>query len=124
MSGNITGDIKTGTYGTDGKWCSFSIATNLGFGDNKKTIYMNCGAFGKNADNIAKYFAKGDEIIIADGVLSQKKHEEKTYTSIVINQWEFGKMKERESKGGGKGGGYEEGLFDDDDPFSDEQIPF
>lgn len=126
MSGNVTGEIKTGTYGRDDKmWCSFSIATNLGYGDNKKTIFTNVGAFGKNAENIVKYFQKGDEIIITEGEFSQRKHEGKTYTSVVINGWEFGKMKSKEKKEGSSGQGSfpDDDPFKDDDPFSDENVP-
>jgi len=130
MSGNITGEIKTGKYNGDKTWCSFSIASNLGFGDNKKTVYMQCGAFGKSAENIAKYFAKGDEIIIVSGELSQKEYEGKKYTTIVINEWTFGKMKDRECKPApAKSAAPSDPFADDvqgefDDPFSDDQIPF
>lgn len=140
MSGNITSDdYKSGTYGNDGKqWCSFSIATNLGYGDKKKTVFTQCGAFSKNAENIMKFFRKGDELIITDGEFSQRKHEGKTYTSVVVKEWDFGKMKSREEKSSKpqkkeepddpfadeeKSGGKEKDLFDDD-PFDDSQIPF
>lgn len=127
MSGNITGEIKTGHYNGDKTWCSFSIASNLGFGDNKKTVFMQCGAFGKSAENIAKYFAKGDEIIIVSGELSQREHEGKKYTTIVINEWTFGKMKDRGESKPAKSAAPSDPFADDwciDDPFSDADIPF
>jgi len=123
MSGNVTGEIKSGTYGEKGKWCSFSIATNLGYGDQKKTVFTNVGAFGKNAENIEKYFGKGDEIIITNGVLSQKEHEGKKYTSVVINSWEFGKMKDREGKPKeSRKDEKEDDPFADDNPFDDSEL--
>lgn len=42
--------------------CSFTIAVNLGSGDDKYTEFNECVAFGKTAETIARCFNKGDEI--------------------------------------------------------------
>lgn len=42
--------------------CAFTIAVNLGSGQDKYTEFNECIACGKTAENIARYFDKGDEI--------------------------------------------------------------
>lgn len=79
-------ELKTSKSGTS--FVKFSIATNDGFGDNKKTNWHNCTAFGKGADIIAKYVKKGSEIAVS-GSIDYNKHEDKFYTSILVDKFTF-----------------------------------
>ena len=45
--------------------CRFSIAVNKGFGENKKTVWVNIVAFGKLAENCGKFLAKGRKVYVA-----------------------------------------------------------
>ena len=42
--------------------CGFTIAVNLGTGEDRYTEFNECVAFGKTAETIARCFNKGDEI--------------------------------------------------------------
>ena len=42
--------------------CPFTVAVNLGSGEDKYTEYNECIAYGKNAETIARCFDKGSEI--------------------------------------------------------------
>jgi len=66
----------------------FSIATNDGYGDNKKTNWHNCVCFGKTGEIIAKYVSKGDNLAVS-GTLDYNKHEDKIYTSVLVNSFTF-----------------------------------
>ena len=44
--------------------CCFTVAVNLGSGENKYTEFNECVARGKTAEDIARYFDKGDEIYV------------------------------------------------------------
>lgn len=79
-------ELKTSKSGTS--FVKFSIATNDGFGDNKKTNWHNCTAFGKSAEIIAKYVKKGNEIAVS-GSIDYNKHEDKIYTGILVNNFTF-----------------------------------
>ena len=46
----------------NGVICCFTVAVNLGSGENKYTEFNECVAYGKTAEDIARYFDKGDEI--------------------------------------------------------------
>lgn len=46
------------------KICNFSIANDEGWGDAKRTDFIQCVAFEKTANTISVYFSKGDNIIV------------------------------------------------------------
>ena len=45
--------------------CRFSIAVQKGYGENKKTVWVNIVAFGKLAENCGKFLAKGRKVYVA-----------------------------------------------------------
>jgi len=79
-------ELQTSKSGTS--FCKFSIATNDGFGENKKTNWHSCTAFGKGAEIINQYVKKGSELAVS-GTLDYNKHEDKTYTNILVNDFTF-----------------------------------
>ena len=79
-------ELKTSKGGKS--FAKFSIATNDGYGDNKKTNWHSCTAFGKAAELIEKYVKKGSEIAVS-GSIDYNKHEEKIYTNILVNDFTF-----------------------------------
>ncbi len=63
--GKITKDLEIKVAGAkQTKLLNFTIANDEGFGDNKRTDFIPCTAFNKTAETIAKYFKKGDSIIV------------------------------------------------------------
>lgn len=71
----------------------FSIATTEKYtdkqGDKQEvTQWHNCVSFGKQAEILEKYVKKGDQILI-EGKITYNKHEDKIYTSIIINSFNF-----------------------------------
>ena len=79
-------ELKTSQAGTS--FVKFSIATNDGFGDKKKTNWHNCTAFGKASEIINQYVKKGNEIAVS-GSIDYNKHEDKMYTGILVNDFTF-----------------------------------
>jgi single-strand DNA-binding protein len=75
-------ELKTAKSGTS--FINFSIATNDGFGDKKKTNWHNCASFGKTAEIIDKWVAKGDEIGIS-GSIDYNENDGKRYTTVLVN---------------------------------------
>ena len=88
LVGRLGQDPEHQTAQSGKTFCKFSIATNDGFGDNKKTNWHSCTAFGKVADIINQYAKKGNEIAVS-GSLDYNKHEDKTYTNILVNDFTF-----------------------------------
>lgn len=86
LHGNLGQDPELKTSQGGKSFCNFSIATSDGWGDNKKTNWHRCTAFGKPAEIISKYVKKGDEIVVT-GSIDYNEHEDKKYTSILVNDF-------------------------------------
>lgn len=70
LIGRLTRDAKFKTVG-ETNIASFSIAYSTGYGDKKKSNYIDCVAFGKTAEVVKNYTKKGSQIAI-DGSLEQE----------------------------------------------------
>lgn len=85
-----SGDEKTAV----GK---FRIAVNRRKGD---ADFFNCVAFGKTAENIAKYFHKGDRMLISGRIetsqYTNKDGQKSTSVQIVVDEFDFVEPKREE----------------------------
>ena len=136
--GNLTKDPEL-RYTTTGKSvASFSIANNQYYkvGDEKKqtTSFFNCTAWGKLGEVIVEYMTKGKKMLVA-GRLQQRSWEDqngnKRYAvEIVVNECQFLSPKDSGYGGGssnnqqGDSSGEGSQASFDDNPFSDNDIPF
>ena len=113
LMGNITRDIEVRTLPSQSSVAQIGIAVNRKWRDTntnemrEEVTFVDCEAFGKTAENIAKFFSKGKPIFL-EGRLKLDQWKDKTDGSnrsklkVVIENFQF-----VESKGGG--GGYEGG---------------
>lgn len=114
-----TPSVKTSQ---DGKsYCRFTVATNSGYGDKKKTDWHMVTAFGRNAEACGKYLDKGSMVYV-EGRLEystfEKDGQKHTKTEILADSVQFiptGKKQEGQSQS------------QDDTTFSEplnDEIPF
>lgn len=95
--GNITKDPELKALPSGVQVCSFSVATNEHFTKDgqkeERTEFHNIIAFGKTAENIAKYMGKGSQIYI-EGKIQTRSWEadgiKKYRTEIVALNVQFG----------------------------------
>ena len=80
-AGRVGQDAKHTTTqgGTD--ICSFSLACDVGFGDNKQTVWLDVAKFGKGAEGLSRYVKKGNQLTVS-GNLSLREHDGKTYLKV------------------------------------------
>lgn len=108
---------RTTQDGTD--ICSFSVATDVGWGDNKRTIWVDVAKFGKGAAGLTRYLTKGTSVTVV-GDLSTREHEGKTYLNCRADDITL--QGGGKSEGGSSGGGNSsQGGYDD---LDDELAPF
>ena len=98
LMGRLTRDPELRHTGTGTPVCSFSIAIDNGYGENRQTDFINCVAWNKTAEFVTKYFTKGKMIVIADGRISTRSWEtqdgKRAYaTEVVANEVSFGETK-------------------------------
>ena len=43
---------------------NYSVATDVGWGEKKKTIWVNCSTWGKSAEKLEPYLKKGQQVAI------------------------------------------------------------
>lgn len=117
LMGNITRDIEVRTLPSQMSVAQIGIAVNRKWRDatsgelREEVTFVDCEAFGKTAENIAKFFSKGKPIFL-EGRLKLDQWKDKTDGSnrsklkVIVDTFQF-----VESKGGaggaGGGGGYE-----------------
>lgn len=102
LQGRLTGDveIKTMNNQKQTKYANFSIAVPK---TKDEAMFINLKAFGETAENIAKYFKKGNGIII-NGKLDVSQYEKEgqktSFTAVVVNSFDFpiGNPKENAQK--------------------------
>lgn len=116
FDGRFIKDPEQRSYG-EKTLCSFVVASDVGWGDSKRTLFFNCTAFGKIGEAIMKFFHKGDGIFIT-GTPTQNKKDDKVYHGVMVNEWSFGPKKQVDT------GRSEPGDDVNDSPFDDTEIPF
>lgn len=101
--------------------CSFPVACDVGWGENKRTIWLDVAKFGKGAEGLSKHLNKGDPVTVM-GDLSTREHEGKTYLNCRADEVTL-----QGSKGDGRGERkrpYDEPVGNDYSDMDSEQIPF
>ena len=100
VNGNIVRDMEVKDTGK----ClvgTFTIANNVGFGEDQKTNFINCVLFGDRVESLVEYLVKGCKVLV-EGELAIEQYEvndEKRYTTkVYVKSLEIEKFKEQEDK--------------------------
>jgi single-strand DNA-binding protein len=72
LTGRLTASPELKVTPSGKNVCSFTIAVDRGYGDNKETDFITCVAWEKTAEFISKYFNKGSEIGIEGSIQTRK----------------------------------------------------
>ena len=133
LMGRLTKDPELRYTNNKTPVCSFTIAVNNGYGEKQQTDFVNCLAWNKTAEFVAKYFIKGRMIIIADGRISTRSWEtqdgKRAYaTEVVANEVNFGESKTSPQLNTPQTAA-QPPMQDDDDDFTpldeeDDDLPF
>lgn len=128
MLGNITKDLELRFTKDEKCLCQFSIAINSGYGENKRTDFIECVVWNKQAENLVKYCGKGSQIGI-EGRLQNSSYEDKegnkrTKTQILCENITFVNTKKtnEEPKVETKEDPYKE--FAEEIALDDNDLPF
>ena len=91
IMGRLTRDPELTTTQSGVEKCRYSVAVDEPKDKNgqKKVNFFNCVAFGKGGAFVAKYFKKGDGIIVHGRMDSYKGNDEKTYWNLIAESHDF-----------------------------------
>ena len=126
--GRLTADPELRTTQSGSSSCRFTVAVDRLMKDKEKSAdYIQCTAFGKTAETVAKYFQKGSMICVEGslktGKYTDKKHDDVTHytTEVWVERIEFVGSKSDGGKGETKTNSTleaaKEVLDDSDAPF-------
>ena len=104
LMGRLTRDPELRHTSAGTPVCSFSVAVDNGYGENRQTDFINCVAWNKTAEFVSNYFSKGKMIIVVGRIATRTwegQDGKKNYsTEVVVNEVSFGESK-RSQEGGG-----------------------
>ena len=108
----------------------FSLAVDYGFGDKKKTSFLNMTAFSKTAEAIANYTNKGAKVTLRTHVQTgsyDNKEGVKVYTTdFIVDEIEFPSKKETSNAPNSTSANFDDFENDVFQPVDDSEndIPF
>jgi single-strand DNA-binding protein len=74
FTGKLGRDAEVRHLSSGGAVLNFTVATNTGYGDNEKTLWLQCSVFGKRAEGLlVQYLKKGVGVFIS-GELSENEY--------------------------------------------------
>lgn len=105
IMGRLTRDPEVRTTGTGISVCSFTVAVDSGYGDNRQADFINCVAWRSQAEFLGKYFKKGMMVIVV-GRISTRSWEgqdgqRRTTTEVIASEISFGETKKSREENGG-----------------------
>lgn len=127
LMGRLTRDPEMRHTNSGTPVTTFSIAIDNGYGDNKRTDFVNCLAWNKTAEFVTKYFAKGKMIIVIGRIATRSwetQDGKRAYaTEVIAKEVSFGETKSSQQTA------TQQPMQDDDDDFTpldeeDDDLPF
>ena len=119
VTGNLGRDASFKTTQGGAQLCSFPVADEAGYGDNKQTLWFDVANWGKGSEGLARILRKGSKVTVV-GELTTREHEGKTY--LQVNAASVKIMSTPQGGGQGGTGGAEPAPANYDD--IDDDIPF
>lgn len=126
IAGRATKDAEQRFTPNGAAVLGFSVACDVGFGDKKHTVFVDCSLWGKRGESLAPYIKKGMPLTVSgNGDLREWESNGKSGTTLELNVSEVamqgGKQAGNPSdSGAGKpsGSGQGDGFDSDDIPFN------
>lgn len=101
INGHLTKDMEV-VVGKNYTIGNFTIANNIGYGDNQKTNFVRCSIFGeKRVESLEKYLLKGAKVDIVgqlEIITKEDKEGYKNFTNVIVDELEIVKFVELEEE--------------------------
>ena len=121
--GRTTKEIEARTTDSGASVASFTVAVVRGYGDNKKTDFINCVAWRNTAEFVSKWFPKGSQIGVEGSIQTRnytdKDGNKRTAVEVVASNAFFVGGKETNGANGERSTGNFSPFVDDFDDSLD-----
>ena len=129
LIGNLTRDPETRDLPSGTTLCEFGLATSrhyktAGGDDREETCFIDCTAFGKQAEVLSQYVTKGRPLFV-EGRLKYDQWDDKngggkrSKVSVIVENFQFLGGRDENGNGHAGGGGRQSGLYDNVKPSRD-----
>ena len=93
ITGRLTADIEIRYTAASKAVGNFTVASDYGYGTNKKTNFFNCQLWGERAEKVAEYMLKGQAVTVI-GEVGIRQYEKKdgtkaTAVDVNVDKFEF-----------------------------------
>lgn len=98
-------ELKFTTQGTP--VANFSLAVEIGFGDRKKTLWIECAVWGKMAEALEPYLKKGKQVAVTGEIDARawlSDRDKEPHASVQLNVDKLTLCGDSNSEGKSKGG--------------------
>jgi single-strand DNA-binding protein len=89
-TGRVGKDAELRSTNSGEKFLSFSVGSDIGYGQNKKTIWLDCSIWGKRGESLAQYITTGSSVTVI-GEFGQRSYQNKqgeTVTATTVKVME------------------------------------
>ena len=126
LIGRLTKDPELRYTNSGAPVCSFTLAVDSGFGDNKRTDFINIVVWNKQGESCSQYLSKG-KLAAVDGRLQIRNYDDrdgnKRYvTEVIADSVRF--LSPKGESGAALGGGFGDAPMDFGIPSTDDDLPF
>ena len=126
LIGRLTRDPELRYTNSGTPVCSFTLAVDSGFGENKRTDFINIVVWNKQGESCSQYLSKG-KLAAVEGRLQIRNYDDrdgnKRYvTEVVADSVRF--LSPKNEGGAALGGGFGDAPMDFSIPSTDDDLPF
>lgn len=128
LVGRLTRDPELRYTPNGAAVCQFSLAVDSGYGDSKRTDFINIVVWNKQGENCNTYLSKG-KLALVEGRLQIRNYENKEgrkvyVTEVVADTVRFLSPKGEQGSAPLGGGFADADPFNDGFPSTDDDLPF
>lgn len=81
-TGRVGKDAELRTTNSGDKILSFSVGSDIGYGQNKSTVWLDCSIWGKRGESLAPYILKGASVTVI-GEFGQRTYQNKSGETVT-----------------------------------------
>jgi single-strand DNA-binding protein len=81
-TGRVGKDAELRSTQSGDKILSFSVGSDIGFGDRKQTIWLDCSIWGQRGEKLAQYITKGSSVTVI-GEFGQRSYQNKSGETVT-----------------------------------------
>jgi single-strand DNA-binding protein len=81
-TGRLGKDAELRSLNSGDKILSFSVGSDIGYGDKKQTIWLDCSIFGARGEKLAQFLTKGTSVTVI-GEFGQRTYQNKSGETVT-----------------------------------------